>query len=590
MIFAKDFESLTFPSVLKHSLAKFGNRNALSFVNSTPLTYFEVGQRIEQLSKIFVSLGVKKGDKIAIYSNSTPQWGITYFAIVNLGAIAVPLLPDFTEAEVERMTEHAGVTGIIVGDKMLDRINTISPEKLPLLIRISDFAVLRNDGKPTDEKSRLDMNTKGFPELKPVSVQEDDTASIIYTSGTTGRSKGVELSHKNLIWCALQTQTMQRINPLDRCLSFLPLSHVYEFTLGFVMQFMNGSSVYYLERPPTVSSLLPALKKIRPTVVLSVPIIMEKIYKNKIIPTFTKTERMKKIYGIRFFQKILHRIAGRSLKKTFGGNIKFFGIGGAKVDPVVEKFLKDAKFPYGIGYGLTETAPLLAGTGPSSTIPGTIGPVMRGVDMKIINADPVTHVGEVVVKGENVMKGYYKEPEMTAAVFTTKDDECGEGYFKTGDLGLLHNKIWLELKGRLKNMILGAGGENIYPEDIEFVLNQHPDVSESLVIEDDKGLVALVQLNDEKKTLLQQAVTVAGHLGEDIAYSRASLMGEIKFYVNNQVNKFSKIARVQTVEEFEKTASKKIKRYLYNLRNGGSKHVADLDTESTKGDSKKNDN
>ncbi|OJF77096.1 MAG: AMP-binding protein [Treponema sp. CETP13] len=582
MILAKDLESLTFPSVFKSSLAKFKNRNALSFVNSSPLTYAQIGQRTEQLSKILVSLGVKKGDKIAIYSNSTPHWGVACFAIVNLGAIAVPLLPDFTEGEVERMTEHAGVTGIIVGDKMINRIEPISSEKLPLLIRISDFAVLRKDGKATDEKSRLDMNTKGLPALEPVNVQENDTASIIYTSGTTGRSKGVELSHKNLIWCALQTQTMQRINPLDRCLSFLPLSHVYEFTLGFVMQFMNGSSVYYLERPPTVSSLLPAFKKIRPTVVLSVPVIMEKIYKNKIIPTFTKTKRMKKIYGIRFFQKILHRIAGRSLKKTFGGNIKFFGIGGAKVDPVVEKFLKDAKFPYGIGYGLTETSPLLAGTGPSSTIPGTIGPVMRGVDMKIINADPVTHVGEIVVKGENVMKGYYKEPEMTAAVFTTKEDECGEGYFKTGDLGLLHNGIWLELKGRLKNMILGAGGENIYPEDIEFVLNQHPDVSESLVVEDEKGLVALVQLNDDKKTLFQQAVTAAEHLGEDIAYSRAALMGEIKFYVNNQVNKFSKIGRVQTVEEFEKTASKKIKRYLYNLRNGGNKNVSEEKDDSKK--------
>jgi len=586
VIFAKDLESLTFPAVLKSSVAKFGGKVALSFVNSNSLTYNEVASRAAQLSKILTVLGIKKGDKVALYSTSTPQWGVAYFAIVNIGAIAVPLLPDFTTKEIERMTQHAGVSGIIVGDKLLKRLDTIPEALLPFVIRISDFTVLRKNGKNSDEDVKIDMHTKNLPDVPTVKIEEQDTASIIYTSGTTGRSKGVELTHKNLIWCAIQTQTMHRVNKLDRCLSFLPLSHVYEFTLGFVMQFLNGSSVFYLERAPTISTLLPALKKIRPTLILSVPVIMEKIYKNKIIPTFTKTEQLKKLYNIRFFQKIMHYFAGKSLKKTFGGNIKFFGIGGAKLDPVVERFLKDAKFPYAIGYGLTETSPLLAGTGPKNSIPGTIGPVMRGVDMKIINSDPVTHVGEVVVKGENVMKGYYKEPEMTAAVFTTKDDECGEGYFKTGDLGLLHNGIWLELKGRLKNMILGSGGENIYPEDIEFVLNQHPDVSESLVVEDDSGLVALVQLNEEKKKpFLQQAADAAGRIGEDIAYNRTALMGEIKFYVNEQVNKFSKIARVQMVEDFEKTASQKIKRYLYNFRNKDS----NIDSEKKEKDSLKKD-
>jgi long-chain acyl-CoA synthetase len=588
VIFAKDLESLTFPAVLKSSVTKFRERIALSFVNSNSLTYSDVASRAQQLSKILTVLGVKKGDKVALYSTSTPQWGVSYFAIVNIGAIAVPFLPDFTSKEVERMSKHAGVSGIIVGDKLLNKLDSMPESTFSFVIRINDFDVLRKDGKLVDKNSKIDINTKNLPLLNNVTIEEQDTASIIYTSGTTGRSKGVELSHKNLIWCAIQTQTMQRINKLDRCVSFLPLSHVYEFTLGFVMQFLNGASVYYLERPPTVSSLLPAFKKIRPTVILSVPMIMEKIYKNKIIPTFTKTERIKKFYNIRFFQKILHRIAGKSLKKTFGGNVKFFGIGGAKVDPLVERFLKDAKFPYGLGYGLTETSPLIAGTGPKYTIPGTIGPVMRGVDMKIINSDPITHVGEIVVKGENVMKGYYKEPEMTAAVFTTKEDECGEGYFKTGDLGVLHNGIWLELKGRLKNMILGSGGENIYPEDIEFVLNQHPDVSESLVVEDDSGLVALVQLNDDKKkTFLQQAADAAGRIGEDMAYNRTALMGEIKFYVNDQVNKFSKIARVQMVEDFEKTASQKIKRYLYNLRNKDAN--GEVDTKENPSDSKEKD-
>ncbi|HZK19622.1 MAG TPA: AMP-binding protein [Treponemataceae bacterium] len=587
MVFARDLESLTFPSVFKNSLVKYRESNALSFVSTKPLTYGEIGKLVTQVSKILSVLGIKKGDKVALYSTSTPHWGAAYFAIVNMGAVAVPLLPDFTAKEVETMATHAEVSGIIVGDTLLKRFEEITPAVFPFAIRISDFKVIRTNGQSAYEKSVIDINTKDLPPCEDCRVEEDDTASIIYTSGTTGRSKGVELSHKNLVWCAIQAQTMQRINKLDRCLSFLPLSHVYEFSLGFVLQFLNGSCIYYLERPPTVSTLLPALKKIRPTIVLSVPIIMEKIYKNKIIPTFTKTERIKKIYNIRFFQKILHRIAGKSLKKTFGGKVKFFGIGGAKVDPVVEQFLKDAKFPYAIGYGLTETSPLVAGTGPKHTVPGTIGPALRGVDMKTINCDPKTRVGEVVIKGENVMKGYYKEPAMTADVFTTQDDDCGEGYFKTGDLGLLHNGMWLELKGRLKNMILGSSGENIYPEDIEFVLNQHPDVLESLVIEDDKGLVALVQLNeDKKKTLIQQAVDVAGRLGQDVAYSSTALMGEIKYFVNEQVNRFSKLTHVHPVEDFEKTASQKIKRYLYNLRKGTTKTDNLKDSEDTNNDNK----
>jgi long-chain acyl-CoA synthetase len=338
---------------------------------------------------------------------------------------------------------------------------------------------------------------------------------------------------------------------------------------------LNGAAIYYLERPPTVSSLLPAFKKIRPTIVLSVPMIMEKIYKNKIYPTLNKSEFSKKLYKIPFFQKILHKVAGSQLKKTFGGRICFFGIGGAKVDTQVEYFLKDAKFNYAIGYGLTETSPLLAGSSPKETIPGTVGPILRGVELAIINPDEETGIGEVVARGPNVMKGYYKESELTKSVFTTDEDSVGEGWFKTGDLGLLHNGMWLELKGRLKNMILSSSGENIYPEDIEFVLNQHPLVNESLVVEEDGNLVALVQLDGEKLkkdgTLLEKLLAAGSAVGdavhdftEDILYKQESLISEIKFFVNEKVNKMSKITTIKFIENFEKTASQKIKRYMYN--------------------------
>ena len=563
----KDLKQYTFPALWKNSLAKFSNRLALSFVNGTPFTYQQINDKIIQVSSILQSLGIKKGDRVSIFSTSMPNWGASYFGIVNLGAIAVPLLPDFSTIEVQSILNHAQVSVMFVAEKLWNKIKDLPESVLPIVIKLDDFTFLR--GEPEN------FEIKDSSNFEQVEISEDDTASIIYTSGTTGRSKGVELSHKNLVWTAIQCQTVHRVNKRDKCLSFLPLSHVYEFTIGFVLIVLNGAAIYYLERPPTVSSLLPAFKKIRPTIVLSVPMIMEKIYKNKIYPTLNKSEFSKKLYKIPFFQKILHKVAGSQLKKTFGGRICFFGIGGAKVDTQVEYFLKDAKFNYAIGYGLTETSPLLAGSSPKETIPGTVGPILRGVELAIINPDEETGIGEVVARGPNVMKGYYKDPELTKSVFTTDEDSVGEGWFKTGDLGLLHNGMWLELKGRLKNMILSSSGENIYPEDIEFVLNQHPLVNESLVVEEDGNLVALVQLDGEKLkkdgTLLEKLLAAGSAVGdavhdftEDILYKQESLISEIKFFVNEKVNKMSKITTIKFIENFEKTASQKIKRYMYN--------------------------
>jgi long-chain acyl-CoA synthetase len=563
----KDLKQYTFPALWKNSLAKFSNRPALSFVNGTPFTYQQINDKIIQVSSILQSLGIKKGDRVSIFSTSMPNWGASYFGIVNIGAIAVPLLPDFSTIEVQSILNHAQVSVMFVAEKLWNKIKDLPESVLPIVIKLDDFTFLR--GEPEN------FEIKDSSNFEQVEISEEDTASIIYTSGTTGRSKGVELSHKNLVWTAIQCQTVHRVNKRDKCLSFLPLSHVYEFTIGFVLIVLNGAAIYYLERPPTVSSLLPAFKKIRPTIVLSVPMIMEKIYKNKIYPTLNKSEFSKKLYKIPFFQKILHKVAGSQLKKTFGGRICFFGIGGAKVDTQVEYFLKDAKFNYAIGYGLTETSPLLAGSSPKETIPGTVGPILRGVELAIINPDEETGIGEVVARGPNVMKGYYKDPELTKSVFTTDEDSVGEGWFKTGDLGLLHNGMWLELKGRLKNMILSSSGENIYPEDIEFVLNQHPLVNESLVVEEDGNLVALVQLDGEKLkkdgTLLEKLLSASSAVGdavhdltEDILYKQESLISEIKFFVNEKVNKMSKITKIKFIENFEKTASQKIKRYMYN--------------------------
>ena len=574
-----DLGQYTFPALLNNSVKKFGDRPALTYAlkDEEPITYNKMAENALNFSKQLFALGLKKESKIALYGIGCPAWGTAYFGIVNRGMISVPLLPDFSSAEVKSILDHCQCDALIVDETLYKKLSDIQENLPSIVISLNNFSVIK---APVPVPSEDEIKKIELPEIN---IEEDSIASIIYTSGTTGRSKGVVLTHKNLVWTAIQGQYTHRINKLDRVLSFLPISHVYEFTIGFLMQILNGACIYYLAKPPVVSSLLPAFAKVKPTIILSVPLVMEKIYKNKVLPTFEKNRFVKFLYSIPMFRRILNRVAGKSLKKTFGGHLQFFGIGGAKVDPKVERFMKEAKFPYAIGYGLTETSPLLASSGVRITKPGTIGVIVPGVDLQIANPNE-EGVGEVVAKAPNVMVGYYKDDALTKAAFTTEEDSCGPGYFKTGDLGVIKN--WhrvprLSLKGRSKNMILSASGENIYPEDIEFILNQHPLVAESLVVEDDNGLVALLQMDEEKleeeakrrlslselkDDLQEKATAKKEEIQDKLAYQKEVIMNEIKFFVNKQVNKTSKIDRIETIKQFEKTASQKIKRYLYDLR------------------------
>ncbi len=563
----KDLGRYTFPALLANSVKKFATRPALAIAGKEPCTYKEMEAKSQAFSVLLAELGLKENQKIAILGVGRPEWGIAYLGIVNRRMIAVPLLHDFSATEITAILGHCCVDAIVVEERFYNKIKDIQNVLPKIIIKLDDFSVIA--GEKTAELK--------YEDLPPVDVQEDDTASIIYTSGTTGRSKGVELTHKNLVWSAMSGQFVHRVNKMDRCLSFLPISHVYEFSIGFTMQILNGSSIHYLGRPPVISALLPAFQKVQPTIVLSVPLIMEKIYKAKIIPSFNKNAFTKFLSNFPPTRKILCRIAGKQLIKTFGGKLNFFGIGGSKVDPNVEKFMRAAKFPYAIGYGLTETSPLLAGSGPEITIPDVLGPTLPGLDIQIANPNE-EGIGEIVAKGPNVMKGYYKAPDLTEKAFTTDKDSCGAGYFKTGDLGTLKKMkgiIRLSLKGRSKNMILGPNGENIYPEDLEFVLNQHPVVNESLVVEDDNGLVALVQVDEDKmneeatkrtKMKFPNLLEVAAEFQQDLAYQKEVILNEIQFFVNSKSNKNSQIKKIKTVPEFEKTASQKIKRYLYDLK------------------------
>jgi len=547
---------LTFPGMFNETLRKFGKHNAYAFVGEEPKTYEKVNQEVQALIAFLEKNGVCPGDKVAILSLNMPNWGVAYFSITFIGAVAVPILPDFSNTEVANILEHSGAKAIFISTSLLSRIEGFKSEYLKTAILIENFSLIFS------EKGSGKFDSSALP-VKKYIVEEENLASIIYTSGTTGRSKGVMLTHKNITFNALKGRTIQLFDETDRFLSVLPLSHTYENTLGLILPMLAGSCVYYLRKPPTPAVLIPALAEVKPTMMLTVPLIIEKIYFNKIIPTFRDNQILKLLYKIPLLRKKLNAAAGKKLMKTFGGELKFYGIGGSKLNKTVERFLIEAKFPYAIGYGLTETAPLLAGSNAQKAVFESTGPVLEGMELKINNQDAKTGEGEIWAKGPCVMKGYYKEPEMTKEVLTP------EGWFKTGDLGTLDQNNNLYIKGRLKNMIVGASGENIYPEEIESIINNFRFVVESVVVQQKGKLVALVHINKEelekkyqilKQDMTRQKQDMTRHVEDKVD----EVLSELQEYVNSQVNKFSQIQKVVSHPvPFQKTATMKIKRFLY---------------------------
>ncbi len=539
---------LTIPFLAGESFRKHGGNKAMGFVGEEVITYDQLKGTVESVMALLEKYSVQKGDKVAILSGGMPNWGAIYLAVTSMGAVVVPVLNDFTPGEISNVLTHSGTKMIFVSGALEPKIADFTSDTLTAVVSTDDFSVLSGfNGTVYD------------PEMKPVKeypVEEEDLAAIIYTSGTTGKSKGVMLTHKNICFTAEQVLTIQHVVETDVFLSILPLSHTYEQTLGLILPLFNGASIYYLHKAPTPSVLLPALEVVKPTTMLTVPLIMEKIYFGKIAPTFNKSKVLSYLYHTAPGRKFFNRLAGKKLYKTFGGRLRFFGIGGAKLNPTVEKFLLDAKFPYAIGYGLTETAPMLAGTKVGSTKLGSTGPAMEGVTLKIHNPDRVTGEGEVWARGDNVMKGYFNEPQMTAEVMTP------DGWFRTGDLGTMDKDNFLSIKGRLKNMIVSSSGENIYPEEIESVINDFSHVIESLVVQQKGKLVAMVHINIEE--LQAKYHSMKKEYSEKAGEMIDEYLEEIRRYVNSKVNKFSQVQLVvYQPEPFQKTATLKIKRFLY---------------------------
>ncbi len=537
----------TLYEIVKHSVEKFSAQIAYTMLGAEDVTYEEVGRRIGHVQQLLVEAGVGAGDKVAILSSSMPNWGVSYFAVTTAGMIAVPILPDFTGEELDMIIAHSEAKAILVSDKLFAKLSKTTVERMNIVIRTKGLNVI---SQTVFEKGETRIPSP------------DDLAVIIYTSGTTSRPKGVMLSHYNICMQLTVIPPLFDFNQQDVLLSILPLSHTYECTLGMIFPFARGSRVVYLDGPPTASALMPALAEVRPTVMASVPLIMEKIYRSKVKPKFESTRLLRTLYGWGWSRRLLHRMAGRQLMRLFGGRMRLFAIGGAKFDSEAEQFLLDARFPYAIGYGLTETAPLLAGAVGDMVRVGSTGPALKGIGIRLDNVNAETGQGEIVVDTPCVMRGYYKNEEATREVFT--DD----GWFRTGDLGAITPDGWIYIKGRLKNMIVGPSGENIYPEDIESVINTNRFVQESIVTEQDGHLIALIHFDTDAivKHYEELKLRLARN-AELLGQKKKEIKKEIKEYVNSKVNRFSRISDViENEEEFEKTPTRKIRRFLYEKR------------------------
>ena len=541
----------TIDKMVRACAQSYGTLTALTTYNKpeTAIAYNQLEDMANDVALQLIRKGLPKGGKAAILSESCPNWGLSYFAINKAGAVAVPVLPNFSKTEVEKILEHSEAQYVFVNAANAAKV----VDSKAKVIRIEDMAQI-----PACEMEKLatckfadligtsllgtdSLKRKDQMMLEARAPKEDDIASIIYTSGTTGTPKGVMLTNKNLVWNAVTCSTpFIKIHRGWSALSILPLSHVYEFTIGLLLLLINGCTITYLGKAPSTNTLMPALKGVRPHIVLSVPLLIEKVYRRALAPKFKEGTTLAKFAGNRLTSRFVYNMVGRKVIKTFGGRLRFFGVGGSKLDPEVEAFLDKINFPYALGYGLTETSPFIAGCGPKDHVVGTLGAPIEGLDVRIAPED-----GEIQLKGPSIMKGYYKMPELTKETFTE------DGYFRTGDLGAFEDGR-LVIKGRSKSMILGSGGENIYPDNIESLINAQDFVVESLVVPEDRSLTAMVRLD----------IKALNKTFKDIDIQ--DFLEKIRSEVNQKLASFSRIHRIKLQETpFERTPTEKIKRYLY---------------------------
>lgn len=538
---------------LENTIRQNWDIEALSNYREKGYTYKEIAEKILKLHLLFRDSGINEGDKIALVGRNSANWCVIYLATVSYGAVTVPILPDFKPEDLTNIIIHSDSKFLFVDDKIYESLDITRMPDIAAVFSLDDFRLIRAVSlKIKDLFGVLEEKfSKAYPSLKKEDVKfsgisNDNVAVISYTSGTTGFSKGVMITHNSLAANVRYAQNHMPLKPGDPIVSFLPLAHTYGCAFEFLFPFTIGCHITILSKTPSPQIVIQAFKEIKPRLILSVPLVIEKIFKKQIIPVISKSS-MKVLLTIPGINSILHKKIKDKLVETFGGRFHEIVIGGAAFNPDAEKFFRKIGFPFTVGYGMTECGPLISYSSWDTTKLGASGKAVDTLEVTIDSPDPENTVGEIILRGDNVMQGYYKNEKATAEVI----DE--NGWMHTGDLGIIDSDGNIYIKGRCKSMILGPSGKNIYPEEIEAVINNKPYVVESVVISEDNKLTALVYPDFE---MMKQNNVTEEQLLE--------ILESYKKEVNERLPEFMNVSKFRIHrEEFVKTPKRSIKRFLY---------------------------
>lgn len=546
----------SFNSFVKRSIIDNWDSDALTDYKGATLQYHDVARKIEKLHILFESSGVEKGDKIAICGRNSAHWAVTFLATITYGAVVVPIQHEFTPEQIYNIVNHSESRLLLVGDVVATQIEAAQMSALEGVIFLPDFSLIesRTEKLSYAREHLNEMFGHKYPKFfrkEHVCYHQDNAeelAMINYTSGTTGFSKGVMLPYRAL-WSNMDFINEKIGTHLTRgskVLSILPMAHMYGQLVEFIFEFCFGNHIYFLTRLPSPSLIAEAIAEIKPAVVISVPLIVEKIIRKKVFP-IVQTNKVRLLMNMPVINKKVKERICETVKEAFGGNAYEVVVGGASLNKEIEEFLVSIDFPITVGYGTTETAPMITFSDWKDFVPGSCGTAATRMEVKVASPDPQNIPGEIITRGPNVMLGYYKNEEATRKVL----DE--DGWFHTGDLGTMSADGHIFINGRIKNMLLGSNGQNVYPEEIENLLNSMTMVNESLVIQDGEKIVGLVYPDYEEAHALD--------LTEEDLHK---IMEQNRQELNAQLPPFCKLSTIRLrTEEFEKTPKKSIKRYLY---------------------------
>ena len=538
-------------SIFQQAVRNRWDKPALSDYRGETFTFADMATQIAKHHVLFEKVGLKPGDKVALASKNCARWAISFLAVGTYRAVAVPILPDFAPDTIGELANHSESVILFTEARIWEAIDKSKETTLKAVISVDDFSVLYAADETLAECVAAEQAKmpKVYPAEQKNEVSDykigdiDDLAIINYTSGTTSSPKGVMLTAKNISSNIEFALNRIPVTDTDKIMSMLPLAHMYGMAFEFMYPLCGGGHVYFLGKTPTPTVLMQALADIKPYILITVPLVMEKIFKNKVMPTLNKPA-MRILTSIPILKNVIYNKVRKTLLTTFGGNLRSIVLGGAAISLPVEKVMRKVRLPYTVGYGMTECAPLIGYSPWESFKLGSCGRAVDNVEVRIDSDDAAKKVGEIQVKGDNVMQGYYKNPEATAATFTA------DGYLRTGDLGIIDKQGNIFIKGRSKCMILSPNGQNIYPEEIESILNSLPHVGESLIVERKGGLVGLVALQADEKCSAEE-------LKEIMEQNRQEL--------NTRMPAYSKITAIEIIEGgFEHTPKQSIKRFLYN--------------------------